>query len=65
MHTTTLTPTGSLAILVRATDPLFSAVAHIAPLSEDAPLYRSVVADLGVPGHLVGAGRVVAGEVLA
>ena len=65
MTATLLTDTGSLAVLVRATDPLFSAVAHIAPLSEDAPLYRSVVADLGVPGHLVGAGTVIAGEVLA
>ena len=63
--TPTTTPTGSLAILVRATDPLFSALAHIRPQDEPAPIYSGVVADLGVPGHLVGAGRVVTGEVLA
>lgn len=31
--------------------------------SED-PIYRSVVADLGIPGQLTGPGRVVPGEVL-
>lgn len=58
------TPTGSLAILVRATDPLFSTLAHIRPLDEAAPIYREVVADLGIPGQLVGAAPVITGTVL-
>jgi len=63
--TPTTTPTGSLAILVRATDPLFSTLAHIRPQEEDAPLYRSVVADLGLPGRGAGNGTVLVGTVLA
>lgn len=63
MHTLT-TPTGSLAILIRATDPLFGALAHIRPLDEPAPIYREVVADLGVPGHLAGPAPVLVGTVL-
>ncbi len=59
------TPTGSLAILVRATDPLFSVLAQIRPLDEPAPIYRSVVVDLGVPGQFTGPAPVIAGEVLA
>lgn len=59
------TETGSLAILVRATDPLFSVLANIRPLDEDAPIYREVVATRGVPGHLTGAASVIPGTVLA
>lgn len=64
MHTALTTPTGSLAILIRATDPLFGALAHIRPLDEPAPVYREVVADLGLPGQLTGPGRVITGQVL-
>lgn len=63
MHPIT-TDTGSLALLIRATDPLFSRVAHIRPLDEPAPIYLEVVADLGVPGHLTGAAPVLTGTVL-
>ncbi len=58
------TETGSLAILVRATDPLFSTLARIKPLDEPAPIYRSVVADLGIPGQFTGPAPVIAGTVL-
>lgn len=58
------TDTGSLGIIVRATDPLFGALAHIRPLDEPAPVYREVVADLGLPGQLTGPGRVITGQVL-
>lgn len=50
--------------MIRATDPLFSTLAHIRPLDEPSPIYREVVADLGVPGHLAGPAPVLVGTVL-
>lgn len=64
MHRPCTTATGSLAIMIRATDPLFSTLAHIRPLDEPAPIYRETVADLGIPGHLTGAAPVLTGTVL-
>lgn len=55
------TDTGSLAVLVRVTEPLYAWLAQTDHSSEDAPIYRDVVADLGTPDGLVGPGLTIPG----